>query len=388
LALFEQAFLPASKDCPLFSQTPEAFAKTIGSRMKIKILHKKQMKLNEVVANMVLYHGTSVRNVPAILQKGLEARSGAVWGGGTPLKPGEKAIFITRDFEKAARYGLSVLRNEVPAIIELVLSKPRRFNKVFYDPMDRAEHHSDESETDEIVYNIERILENIAESFGYEGNLRLPKILEPDELEELNKVNIFKESSKFLVKLLNFGAHHKFEIRKLIKKVVQAFRNVNWEMLEVRPDGTMKLTQEFFDSREQLLYKKSMPSKSIKGIWVRAEDFLEHKDLAIDSKKAGIRDLPGEDEDYKEFLLSLQHLDPSELSDEIEMAKTYDPELVELLKAFESGEINEQEFREELFGFEDDLFSTYGERISPAILWLKFAPKDFIQMQSPNKYLS
>jgi len=49
LALFEQAFLPASKDCPLFSQTPEAFAKTIGSRMKIKILKKKKrVTLNEI----------------------------------------------------------------------------------------------------------------------------------------------------------------------------------------------------------------------------------------------------------------------------------------------------------------------------------------------------
>lgn len=335
-----------------------------------------------------LYHGTGFKNLKSISKKGLVADSGAVWSGGfaTALTKDQKAVYLTSDFELAARYARGSQKQFTPIVLEVRISSPRRFRKLKYDPLDRHDtswkiEESYDDDADQTTRDIEKGAEDIARLLGYEGYRGWLNLPLPEDIEELDGINVYKLVVGNLVKLLGLN---RMQRKQAMRMVQEKFDGDRWEYIEVRKDGTLKLTEEYFYTREQLMYMKGLPPSTIKGVWLRQSDFDIPESQIKETRSGGFKELPGESavryEDLKDIMGRLRYTEPAEMDDlegTAEQVRSLDyDELADYLDEVAGMDPEDRpemdEWDEEMEGFEMGLDDDWGEeRIQDEGTWVK-----------------
>jgi hypothetical protein len=251
----------------------------------------------EAIAKMEFYHGTDLKNLKSISKRGLQARNGAEWSGGAIMDRATRAVYLTSDFPLAARYALGAARTQVPIVLEIEITSPRRFKHLRYDPMDRhdtawdVEDSYDEDEQD-VHSEIEDGIAAVAKELTGERHHIATYGLVPDELEDLDGFNVYKQATKYLMKALDLDRSDRRKVMNLAQK--QWPEGYLGEYMEVRRDGTLKLTEEYYASREQLMYMKGLPPSTIKGVWFRIMDLDLPEKAYKGIAEHPAKDLPGE----------------------------------------------------------------------------------------------
>lgn len=292
--------------------------------MKDKIAKRVATRYLKAISRMVFYHGTDFGNLKSIAKNGLVAHSGLKWGGGSALDSGTGAVFLTSDFNLAARYALGADREWRPVVLEVSITTPKRFKRLRYDPMDQMSSAWDVEESyDEEGGQVLRDLRGLemdlvkhftGQKYAYDSFVRWP-----DELAGLDGLNLYKVVG-------NQGSKHlyqKYDLQLVRRAVIQwlhkALEKYKWGYMEIKPDGTLKLTEEYFYTREQLMYMKGLPPSTIKAVWLRMEDFDLPESAYQETKFEGAKNLPGEDAGRYEALQNrvkdLRYEDPREIED-------------------------------------------------------------------------
>lgn len=255
--------------------------------------------LSETVYNLTLFHGTPAKNISKIVQSGkLVAKS---------PRPGiTKGVYLTSDFELAARYamdwGLGAIKNptaNIPVVLELVVSGRKRVNRVKYDPLDRQSAAWDEEGSDDLYeatrginYDLRKVLGQfgITET-GYlsVGDLVSFTFTEPEDLVGVNIIKSFLDYIK-----ANYPSLMATSARQVKQAVVKTFSGKGYDQFDIADDGTIKLSQDWYESREQLLYPRDIPLSAIKAFWIRKTDFEHLTSHSLETKKAGLKLLPQE----------------------------------------------------------------------------------------------
>lgn len=360
-------------------------------------LAQRIVQLHLAASQIDLYHGTNFKFLPGIAKKGLIAESGAIWGGGTALRRGEKAVYLTSNFELAARYALGMDRSWSPMVLEVRISTPKRFKKLKYDPMDRHDDAWDVQDSyDEAWENTEasiaRGVSNIVKTMTGEK----PYFVHLDlatELVGLDGMNVLQIALQYLRKKHGLGAD-KRERSKILQLAQKEFVGQEWEYLEVRGDGTLKLTEAYFYTREQLMYMKGLPPSTIKGVWVRTQDFDLSKSSILDTKGAGIQDLPAESATRVEAVISLigklRYSGPQDLGDLEDWAEQardlgYSDlsDYITEIASLDEEELSEvDDWDDTLESFEMGVQEDWGEdRIQNHADWAKVSLKDALKLK-------
>lgn len=376
----------------------------IASRVVERHLaHRVAARYLSAIQKMTFYHGTGYRNLSSIASKGLQAKNGLSWGGlgpaGTMFLRNTKAVFLTSDFERAARYAQGSEKTQVPMVLEVQISSPRRFKNLRYDPLDRRDDAWDVQESydeaaDEVTLGIGNAIRGIGEKFG-RSYLSAHGILPSDnDLESLDGVNIFKVATRYLMQELGLDRNQR---RRAMQLVQEALGGESWEYMEVRPDGTLKLTEEYFYSREQLMFMRGLPPSTIKGVWVRLDDFGLSPGDVQETQEGGFKELPGEAvsryEDIVELFKKLRWDAPSEmdqraLEEAVETARANDfDELADYLDDVAQTEPEDRpemdDWDGELEGFEEELYGDWREErvLNPGV-WGKVPLKAALRLRA------
>jgi hypothetical protein len=235
---------------------------------------------------IVTFHGTNAKNLTSIAQKGLVPNS--------PLG-GTKGVYLTNDFETSAYYAARSNRNEeFPVVLEMVLHKNKRIKRLQHDDLDReylAGGQYSEPEPEEAVWEWE--LNRLHNSIKKIINIKLDFTY---DISELDGINIYKL-------ILNKARKDGLDTNKIKQLIKEHLPPQELEYIEITNDGTIKMTEAYYDSLHQMVYDKWIPSKAIKYVWV-PEDRVRplFKKLAIGSKESGYKILSGELGDMRDEL--------------------------------------------------------------------------------------
>jgi len=341
--------------------------------------------LLERINQLSYYHGTDIKILPSILKSGLIPN-------GSPSTKGrhQKAVYLTPSFETAARYAIGLGTDQIPVVVEFVISKEKRIKKIQYDPMDRPESTWDEDgggmgggPEDDSIREIEHGIENILKKLGkkdtrYSINLR-DYGFDDDEISSFDGVNIYKVVTSTIMKKYDpWIAGVKISRNDVLKAVREEFKPGQLaEYFEIRDDGTLKLTQDYYQSKDQYLYPKNIPPVAIKFIWVRVDDFKIDRSRYVEFKKAGAKELPGESKEkinrIREILTNLGGAleemieDDDDLIEIREELEGYgETEAAELIQSYlnlskEEREDKTKEYREKFYEMEGYVLEDWGE---------------------------
>ena len=250
---------------------------------------------------MTFFHGTNFANIPSIMKVGLKALSGSEWSP-MALKTGHQgAVYFTSDFEKAVRYAVGSDRSQTPVVLEVIISTPRRFNAMRDDPFDKSdsawnnEFGDGENQDTESFHELRRHIDQVASKLLMKNEPRFSNPLDKyDELSSLDGVNIYKATADAIANCTKRLSRN--DIMATVVKMMPP-ESVS-EFIEIRSNGVLKLTSEYWNSREQIYYQKPIPPKAIKFAWVRVADFEEFP--YIERQKSGVKSLPHEAKDNYE----------------------------------------------------------------------------------------
>lgn len=377
--------------------------------------------------SILLYHGTDAYNVESILRQGLKPR-GSVgnlgWDKNTLVDVRNNSVFLTADIEKAARYSFGEEKDQVPAILEIRISG-RHAQKLKYDPLDRndaAWEIDDEGGTD---FEALVILEDIASDAirnitGHKPHFSVRGLPQFHEVEDLDGVNVYKVLPQAILKVLDSNWITRKDVVRAIQDALKKWGRANKRTpgqyqsisihpyLDVRRDGTIKMSKDWMETREQLFYQKGLPPSTIKGVWFREIDFRSSgiNQMKVDEKSFGVRRLPYEvvedhqtsieitnkiirKEYYTVDMLYRNSEDFLVVSDHLENMGLERWEEVDHLQTLTREEIEEDfeslidTLAESAIYIQDDLHNSHGN--DPAIhedLWILVNPRDAMELVS------
>jgi len=234
------------------------------------------------VHSITMYHGTDGNNLETIMREG--------------LKPIKGSVYLTPDIETAAYYStFHKGSNENPIVLELVLTKGKRIKKLHEDPMDQPYlsmgEYSEPSEYgkpwDESVRDLENDLEKIIGRYAYIRDLNI----DTNEIENLDGINIYK-------KLIDFAQSKNIKvdkIKQLMFKIIPP--GEEYEYIKVMDDGTLKLTENYYNEISQLMYNQEIPPSAIKAIWIPSSNltlYIPETNYQGETKNIGRKLLPGD----------------------------------------------------------------------------------------------
>ena len=302
------------------------------------------LQLSETVNTITLFHGTPVSVLPMIYKSGYLLAQKPKHDGNV------KGVYFTHDFELAARYGMNSSLDisnpnmNVPAVLEVVITQNKRIKSMVYDPLDRhASAWDEDGNGDYGNDDLRRLNSNITsilEKAGlvkntYYRTVHIPELdhaesNEPDVLDGVNIVKAFFAHVKEVYPQITIDQARK--VRDLSKTMLA---NTNYEMFDVMEDGTIKMNDDWYHSREQLIYPdKNIPTQAIKAIWIRQSDFAEVAHLHHDgspAKHAGFKMLPMEAKRHLEqavavldkysYDINFDRLDKSDVEEDVETLK-------------------------------------------------------------------
>jgi GNAT superfamily N-acetyltransferase len=236
---------------------------------------------------------------------------------------------------------------------------------------------------DESISAISDGIENILKKLGkkdtrYSINLR-DYGFDDDEISSFDGVNIYKVVTSTIMKKYDpWIAGVKISRNDVLKAVREEFKPGQLaEYFEIRDDGTLKLTQDYYQSKDQYLYPKNIPPVAIKFIWVRVDDFKIDRSRYVEFKKAGAKELPGESKEkinrIREILTNLGGAleemieDDDDLIEIREELEGYgETEAAELIQSYlnlskEEREDKTKEYREKFYEMEGYVLEDWGE---------------------------
>lgn len=235
-----------------------------GLAMKASLLLRKCAQFEKIISiaypnQITMFHGTDAKKLKSIFDTGLNAFKPNIYN--------VKAVYLTADMETAARYAVNRHSNkhEYPVVLEIQISSNKRIKKLQRDLQDRYEsaYDSDYSPEDEAI----RYLKNdISEVFG--GSW-LPNGFGSyfdtmvTDLAEIKGKNIYKAIIQFGVD----NAYNKQELKKKIFEVMPPGTKYA-EFMEIASDGTIVLTDVYYESVHQLTYPKDLPPSTIKSVYI------------------------------------------------------------------------------------------------------------------------
>ena len=352
------------------------------------------------VHRMRLYHGTELKNLPSIEKKGLIAQGGVKWSATGILKSKQDAVYLTSDIELAARYAVGHAKQHTPAVLEVDLTSSRRFKKVRYDPLDRQadawnyEEHYDDS-VDFLWRELDKAFKQTIRDMGADPGYHNLNWSYDNELEGFDGEDAYKRIANDITKL--FGKRGDTRFRRQVMKALQRnLPDTDFGYMEIK-GGVLKLTEEYFETREQLMYLANLPPAAIKGVWVRISDFKFHPSEYLELRKFDIKKLPGEAADETEALREAggkiinygpEALDSYEVQTAIEildaMGDPFANEIRDLQKVdYEDLDPDElEDFKEEVenlgYGLEEGANDDWGQEIylDQDVRWGKLSLKE------------
>ena len=227
-----------------------------------------------MVSRIKLYHGAHYKELDSILIEGLKANR--------PQPNEEWGVYLTPDFEKAARYGVNIARREIPIIVAVELSK-NEMHRLIYDPYDREsiwyEDQFDENGWEENVEWIEDGAKAVALKFAgitdeplswkYGSIFSLSYDYNSDE-ESLAGLNILDWAADKIIK--NVRNLTEDEVKKALRVEYGSSLDSSEGWFDIDIDGNLTLSEDWYSSREQLIFPDNVPFKSITEIWIRPSD--------------------------------------------------------------------------------------------------------------------
>jgi hypothetical protein len=249
--------------------------------------------LNEATS-MRFYHGTKIENIPGILQNGIKADAAQRYKAPEQVKIGnqmikyqgpaarqDKTVYFTKNKPLAARYAVGGLRSEIPAIVEFVISTPRRFKKVQYDPMDRDENAWDQGNEEkpvdmQAVSTLEDAIERLLSNYGIKTNVDLDRIvgnrIHNQGLSALDGFNLYGIILSGLRDKL--GNNYRLMQQRIKRDLQTAFNNrLIRSMFQITPSGTLRVRNSYFKTKNQFRWDRDVLPQQIKAVWVRKSDF-------------------------------------------------------------------------------------------------------------------
>lgn len=238
-----------------------------------------------------LFHGTPITNLKSILSKGLINQ-----------------IYLTPEIERAARYAVGPRRNNIPAILEVVLTKPKRLKNLYWDPLDREEDIGDNYNDSYGPFfdTLQELNDNIEFFFKDYLNINIPDKLKAlltlsneQGLHLLDGFPIYKSLLYFAQKSINNDKQFRRNKNQILGEIKSIFPIGNSiTNLNITPSGTFRLSPDYFKLLKQIHYQKNLiPPSAIKAVWVRVSDFPNISSDVV--KTFGIEMLPHEkEEDY------------------------------------------------------------------------------------------
>lgn len=240
-----------------------------------------------VSESITVFHGTGLKNIPNILEKGLLAQA--------PIGTNNKGVFLTGDIETAAYY---TWHFDKPIILEVKITTHKRLKKIVHDPLDRDsdaydewDHYDFEEDLEELDSIIKKVLE--INNISYLG-------ISLSEIEDIRGINIYKY-------ILSYARANDLDINKIKNNIKEYLPPGQLtEYIEIAQDGTIILSQDAYQSMHQIMYPKNLPSATIKAVWIPESHLKpESLDKSLDQKRFGKRILPGDIKKLNNLILNL-----------------------------------------------------------------------------------
>jgi hypothetical protein len=308
-----------------------------------------------------LYHGTDGKNLKSIFQNGLLAKA---------PRDNIAGVYLTPDFSLAARYAINRHSNlhDFPAILEIQLSGKKRIKKILRDSLDREEgaYDMEGSYESESIRLLERDLKDV---FGIQY-FDTQKVIDTwvSDLTELKGINLYKS----VINYAQVNGLDKNNIKKRLFSIIPPGTSYD-DLIEISDDGTIVLTESYYNSMHQGIYPRIIPPSAIKKVWVKdippiAASIATNKSL----KNVGLKLLPHEyknilDEALRLCADSVSELEKIESKDELgektkEIIESFSEEIEEISKISKKNDA--QALIDLLFGIQDDLNDSYYDQKS------------------------
>ena len=231
---------------------------------------------------VTLYHGTSLEIAARIAREGIRSFSGDQWSGNPAVANADTdAIYLTPDFELAARYAQGLAGDRPPAVLECRVSG-RHMKKLRTDPMDTWEDSWDESGSGSIEFphhqeDLYRLQNDAVDFLGRRG-VKMPffgAFPGDDEFDKYDGLNLYKLALRHIREAAPERA------REVFRQFREEFPPGNHGFYHIRPDGTVRLDSSYWEEVHQLQYSPRprqpggkptrLPPAAIKAAWVPAE---------------------------------------------------------------------------------------------------------------------
>lgn len=344
--------------------------------------------LNEQAHVLTLYHGTGLHNLPSILKDGLKAYRPR----GAPH--GQRGVYLTSNVELAARYAHGELSsNERPIVLEVRISKRKRTKKLAYDPLDRHDmwyedggYADDDNEIERQVRGgiVNLIKKLLGKDIGWGGSEYVEQILGTRydiDPEKLDGVPLYQNAVQLLMEL---GVKDR---RAAMKAVQQEWPpGEDWGDIAVSDSGTLQTTEQWYASREQLIYPTDLPPSVVKAVWVKCDQYELPPDAYDKTQTFGQEELPGEAksryEGRQRFLNRYYGVDwsektPAQMEDIADEAE--DLQLDPVTDALRSGDINN--IASEIENAADWIHDEWGEQQTTNVeCWGRLSPQQAMQL--------
>lgn len=264
----------------------------------IKLANKFDILIKESkVSFLKVYHGTDAKNLPSILKDG--------------LKMGEEGgVFITTDFDKAARYATfshSYGEHERKAVLEINLTDPSQIKRIKIDENDAPVQ---EDFYEKIFMDLKKLfyaLESFAETIlGKKIKLSFYDLCERKGrhvIDIVKKTNIINFMMKQIAKKWEFKElmRNKYpkdtksssiHFLKILKRKMRDYclSNKICDYINVQESGNLSFNEDYFKAMHQQIINDIIPAKKISYVWL--SDILDEN--FVDEKDVGIKLLPQE----------------------------------------------------------------------------------------------
>jgi hypothetical protein len=222
----------------------------------------------------VYYHGTGLKHLDVIMDRGLLPGGGDGWSS----KGSEDELYFS-GFSRAARYAMEF---DDPVVLKVRISTPQRLNKIRTDP--KGDPRRDFSVSPQMgsrpinredhqdpLYTLRKRLQNVADrrrwplDFAPSSSDVLPQYkdrTDPDYEDEITQFNLYRRVKRTLRDVYSKNkADNEYDV------FIDRFRPGQFGNVHIRDDGSLTFDSSYWESKHHMTYPEALPPASIKEIW-------------------------------------------------------------------------------------------------------------------------
>jgi len=235
------------------------------------------LKLAKTVG-ITTFHGTAAENIPSIVDRGLLAKNPA------DAPHASKAVYLTNNFETAARYCGDY---DKPIVLEIYISSPKRVNKLQQDPedMDESLYENYGSETfysEDIKY----LEDKIKEIFDLGEYSSCPIDL-PNEIEGFRGFDLYGA-------IKSKARDYDMNLEEVKVNMKELLPPQDLDYLKISESGRISLLPSVYGMFHQMYYRKDLPAAAIKAVWIPKSKLKEGIADGKEEKSFGRRLVPAD----------------------------------------------------------------------------------------------